>query len=55
MNNLHEYCVSMQSAQLVLISLFNLNPPEFSLMLAALPKAFQVRLIKHTYSKKIAS
>ncbi|XP_025078295.1 CLIP-associating protein 1-like isoform X6 [Pomacea canaliculata] len=30
-----------KSAQLVLISLFNLNPPEFSLMLAALPKAFQ--------------
>ncbi|XP_070175260.1 CLIP-associating protein 1-like isoform X3 [Littorina saxatilis] len=30
-----------KSAQLVLIALFNLNPPEFSLMLAALPKAFQ--------------
>ncbi|KAL8621733.1 hypothetical protein ACOMHN_061868 [Nucella lapillus] len=30
-----------KSAQLVLIGLFNLNPPEFSLMLAALPKAFQ--------------
>lgn len=30
-----------KSAQLVLVGLFNLNPPEFSLMLAALPKAFQ--------------
>ncbi|XP_048238503.1 CLIP-associating protein 1-like isoform X25 [Haliotis rufescens] len=30
-----------KAAQLVLIGLFNLNAPEFSLMLSALPKAFQ--------------
>ena len=27
---------------MVLIALFNLNPPEFSMMLSYLPKAFQV-------------
>ncbi|KAL8570188.1 hypothetical protein ACOMHN_030983 [Nucella lapillus] len=42
-----------KSAQLVLIGLFNLNPPEFSLMLAALPKAFQdgATKILHTHMR----
>ncbi|XP_052092864.1 CLIP-associating protein 2-like isoform X9 [Mytilus californianus] len=30
-----------KGAQMVLIALFNLNPPEFSMMLSYLPKAFQ--------------
>lgn len=34
------FCV-LQAAQLVLISLFQLNTPEFTMLLAALPKAFQ--------------
>ncbi|XP_076456225.1 CLIP-associating protein 1-A-like isoform X9 [Babylonia areolata] len=42
-----------KSAQVVLIGLFNLNPPEFSLMLAALPKAFQdgATKILHTHMR----
>lgn len=31
----------LQAAQSVLISLFQLNTPEFSMLLAALPKTFQ--------------
>ena len=31
-----------QAAQAVLIALFNLNSPEFSMMLSVLPKTFQV-------------
>lgn len=34
------FCV-LQAAQSVLISLFQLNTPEFSMLLAALPKTFQ--------------
>jgi hypothetical protein len=39
-----KYCsfYLFQGAQMVLIALFNLNPPEFSMMLSYLPKAFQV-------------
>lgn len=40
------FVLCVQYAQAVLIALFNLNPPEFSLMLAALPKAFQVCWLK---------
>jgi hypothetical protein len=36
------YFYLFQGAQMVLIALFNLNPPEFSMMLSYLPKAFQV-------------
>uniref|UniRef100_A0AAR2IVY7 TOG domain-containing protein n=1 Tax=Pygocentrus nattereri TaxID=42514 RepID=A0AAR2IVY7_PYGNA len=37
--NLEERC--KQAAQMVLISLFELNTPEFTMLLGALPKAFQ--------------
>lgn len=33
-----------KAAQAVLIALFNLNTPEFSMLLSALPKTFQVKL-----------
>lgn len=33
-----------KAAQAVLIALFNLNTPEFSMLLSALPKTFQVQL-----------
>ena len=36
------FAVYFQAAQRVLISLFNLNSPEFSMMLSVLPKTFQV-------------
>lgn len=32
---------SFQAAQIVLISLFELNTPEFTMLLGALPKTFQ--------------
>lgn len=37
---MHCVCV-LQAAQSVLISLFQLNTPEFTMLLAALPKTFQ--------------
>lgn len=36
-----ELCFSSQAAQIVLISLFELNTPEFTMLLGALPKTFQ--------------
>lgn len=33
--------MSLQAAQVVLISLFELNTPEFTMLLGALPKTFQ--------------
>lgn len=43
----HNQCVSvcvcphLQAAQVVLIALFELNTPEFTMLLGALPKTFQ--------------
>lgn len=37
----HEVCCVLQAAQVVLISLFELNTPEFTMLLGALPKTFQ--------------
>lgn len=34
-------CVCVQAAQVVLIALFELNTPEFTMLLGALPKTFQ--------------
>lgn len=34
-------CVHVQAAQVVLIALFELNTPEFTMLLGALPKTFQ--------------
>ncbi len=48
MENNHNFCFThfydwiFQAAQAVLIALFNLNSPEFSMMLSVLPKTFQV-------------
>lgn len=42
MNLLFFFCFFLQAAQVVLISLSNLNPEEFSTMLSVLPKTFQV-------------
>jgi len=43
------YCarvfVCLKAAQAVLITLYNLNPDEFMLMLSVLPKTFQVCLL----------
>lgn len=36
-----KYFASPQAAQAVLIALFQLNTPEFTMLLAALPKTFQ--------------
>lgn len=38
--------VVLQAAQIVLISLFELNTPEFTMLLGALPKTFQDRATK---------
>ncbi|KAL4229385.1 CLIP-associating protein 1 [Mactra antiquata] len=41
-----------KSAQSVLFALFNLNPPEFSMMLSGLPKAFQdgaTKILQHHF------
>jgi len=35
------FFLSFQAAQIVLISLFELNTPEFTMLLGALPKTFQ--------------
>ena len=38
-------CACVKAAQAVLITLYNLNPDEFMLMLSVLPKTFQVFLL----------
>jgi len=38
-------CLCVKAAQAVLITLYNLNPEEFMVMLSVLPKTFQVLLI----------
>lgn len=38
---LGDVCVDVQAAQVVLIALFELNTPEFTMLLGALPKTFQ--------------
>lgn len=35
------WCSCLQAAQVVLIALFELNTPEFTMLLGALPKTFQ--------------
>ncbi|XP_060785717.1 CLIP-associating protein 1a isoform X1 [Neoarius graeffei] len=53
--NLEERC--KQAAQVVLISLFELNTPEFTMLLGALPKTFQDGATKllHTHLKNSSS
>ncbi|XP_058247268.1 CLIP-associating protein 1a isoform X10 [Hemibagrus wyckioides] len=53
--NLEERC--KQAAQVVLISLFELNTPEFTMLLGALPKTFQDGATKllHTHLKNSTS
>ena len=36
------HCAGVKAAQAVLITLYDLNPDEFMLMLSVLPKTFQV-------------
>lgn len=47
----------VQAAQVVLISLFELNTPEFTMLLGALPKTFQDGATKllHTHLKNSSS
>ena len=42
MNFVHVlFCAHVQAAQVVLIAMFELNTPEFTMLLGALPKTFQ--------------
>lgn len=41
MSSILTSCSYLQAAQVVLIALFELNTPEFTMLLGALPKTFQ--------------